>query len=229
MGPQAGLNRWGGQAWRRSDGEGTGTRRGPAALDADADGGTHGPLCGGGSSALAKEQAERLLAERRASLEEARAKEKVAAEAARLQAAEAARMQQLQEEQRRRAEADAAAAADMLRRTSQAVAEAEAAEAARLEKERMELVARTSPEELRRAQELHAHQSAVAAAGFGTAQAAAGAQQLLAQGLQPPTSGSGAPQRDDDTDRIMSMSPAELAEWDREAQRDPMAEGHCPW
>ncbi len=198
-GNHAGSNRWGGTAWRRYErAEG-----GPGTVD---------------RAPSERERAGSPIGDQRATLEAARASEREAEQAAQVQAAEAARMHQLQEEQRRRADIEAAAAAETLRRTRQAVAEAEAAEAARLEKERMALVARTSPEELRRAQEMHAQQSAIAAAGFGSALAAAGAQQLQAQGNHQPAAV-------DDTDRIMSMSPEELAA----AQCDSMAQGHCPW
>ncbi len=221
-GPRAGDNRWGGQVWRKQCGGPTcaadGTNAGTGDVVGEAGNGARVPS----SSLHAKEQAQKLL-EQKAILLAAQTKEREAAEAARVQAMEALRVQQVQQEQQRQAAADAAAAADALRLAQRAMAEAEAHEAARQEKERQELVARTAPEELRRAQELHAQQTAIAAAGFGTAQAAAGAELLRAAvpSAQLQTSGGA----DDDAARIMDMSPEELAE----LQRGSMDVGRCPW
>jgi chemotaxis protein histidine kinase CheA len=221
-GPRVGDNRWGGQAWRKQH-DGPNAAAPGAGWNSVGGGGAVGSSEGAPtSSSLAKEQAERLL-EQRANLLAAQAKEREAAEAARVQSAEVARLQQLQQEQQRQAMADAAAAAEALRQAQQAMAEAEAQEAARQERERQALVARTSPEELRRAQELHAQQAAIAAAGFGTAQAAAGAEML--QAAAPLAQVQGAGGFNDDAEHIMGMSPEELAE----AQRGSMDVGQCPW
>ncbi len=214
-GPRAGDNRWGGQVWRKQGGDQTCTTRGLGGGSAD-DGGTTGASSSTQlSSKHAKEQAEKLLA--------AQSREREAAEAAKLHAEEALRLQQAQQEQQRRAATDAAAAAEALRQAQRAMAEAEAQEAARQELERQALVARTDPEELRRAQELHAQQTAIAAAGFGTAQAVAGAG--LLQAAAPRNQALGGSGVDDDAARIMEMSPEELAE----IQRGSMDVGRCPW
>ncbi len=221
-GPRAGDSRWGGQAWCKQQ-DGPGVAAPGASWNSAGGGGAAGSLEGApASSATAKEQAEKLL-EQRANLLAAQAKEREAAEAARVQSAEVARLQQLQQEQQRQAMADAAAAAEALRQAQRAMAEAEAQEAARQEMERQALVARTSPEELRRAQVLHAQQAAIAAAGFGTAQAAAGAEML--QAAAPPAQAQGTGGIGDDAEHIMGMSPEELAE----AQRGSMDVGQCPW
>ncbi len=214
-GPRTGDNRWGGHVWKKQRDDQTCTVRGLSDSTAD-DGGTTGASSSTQLSSLhAKEQAAKLLA--------AQAKEREAAEAVKLQAEEALRLQQVQQEQQRQATADAAAAAEALRQAQRAMAEAEAQEAARQELERRALVARTDPEELRRAQELHAQQSAIAAAGFGTAQAVAEAGLLQAAAPRNQTHGDGG--MDEDAARIMEMSPEELAE----LQRGSMDVGRCPW
>ncbi len=146
-----------------------------------------------------------------------------AVEDARAQAAEALRLQQQHAEQQQRVVAEAAAAAEAVRRAQRAVAEAEAVETARLEREKADIVARTSPEELRRAQQLYAQQSAIAAAGFGTPQAAAAAEML--QAAAPAGASAGGGGDEDGTDLLMRMSPEELADM----QRGTMDAGQCPW
>ncbi len=203
VGPQPGSNRWGGREWRRLE---------PMALAGAA---TDGQLAHG-SSAHAKEQAARMLADQRANLEAAQVRERASAEAARLQAEELARTQQLQEEQQRRAEADARAAAETLRVARQAVAEAEALEAARLEQERMLLVARTSPEDLRRAQEVHAQQAALIQQ---QQQHHAQQQHQHQTGAAPLGPVAGATTGiDADAERLMAMSDEELQRWNEETQ-----------
>ncbi len=221
-GPRVGDNRWGGQVWRKQRDGPTCAANGTGADPGDVVGEAGTRACVSSSSLHAKEQAQKLL-EQKAILLAAQTKEREAAEAAKVQALEALRVQQVQQEQQRQAAADAAAAADALRVAQQAMAEAEAQEAARQEMERQALVARTSPEELRRAQELHAQQAAIAAAGFGTAQAVAGAG--LLQAAVPSTQLQGVGNMDDDAARIMDMSPEELAE----QQRGSMDVGRCPW
>ncbi len=221
-GPKVGDNRWGGQAWRKHRDDPTCVANGVIGSPGDEGGATGASSCTPSSSWRAKEQAAKLL-EQRANLLAAQTREREAAEAAKMQAAEALRLQQAQQEQQRQAMADAAAAADARRQAQQAMAEAEAQEAARQEMERQALVARTSPEELRRVQELHAQQTAIAAAGFGTAQAVAGAG--LLQATVPCTQLQDDGGMDDDAARIMDMSPEELAE----QQRGSMDVGSCPW
>ncbi len=203
VGPQPGSNRWGGREWRRQE---------PMAPTGAEDSGQ----AAHGSSAHAKAQAAKMLADQRANLEAAQMRERVSAEAARLQAEELARTQQLQEEQRRRAEADARAAAETLRIAKQAVAEAEAAEAARLEQEKMLLVARTSPEDLRRAQEVHAQQTALIQQ---QQQRHAQQQHQHQTGAAPSGPEAGAITGiDADAERLMAMSDEELQRWNEEAQ-----------
>ncbi len=221
-GPRAGDNRWGGQVWRKQREGQTGVADGVSGGLGNVDGEAGTSASVSWSSARAKVQAQKLL-EQRANLLVAQTRERAAAEAAKSQAAEALRLQQVQQEQQRQAVADAAAAAEALRQAQQAMAEAEAQEAARQELERQALVARTSPEELRRAQELHAQQAAIAAAGFGTPQAVAGAG--LLQAATPSVQPQGERTMDDDAARIMDMSPEELAE----LQQGSMDVGRCPW
>ncbi len=205
VGPQPGSNRWGGREWKRQE------STAPAGAAADVQ---HV----NGSSAHAKEQAAKMLAEQRAHLEAAQARERASAEAARVQAEELARTQQLQADQQRRAEADARAAAETLRVARQAVAEAEAAEAARLEQEKLLLVARSSPEDLRRAQEVHAQQAAIIQLQQQQQQQVQQQHQLQAgpapsELLAGTTSGI-----DADAERLMAMSEEELQRWNEEAQ-----------
>ncbi len=204
IGPRPGSSSWGGREWRRQD------RVAPSGAAACAQ--TGGATV---SSSQAKEQAEKLLAEQRASLEAAQARERQSAEEARVQAAEAARIQQLQMAQQQRAEADAREAAETVRRAQQAVAEAEAAEAARLEEERRLLVARSLPEDLRRAQEVHAQQTAIIQQ---QQQQMAMQQQGMLQG-QLDSQRAGERGVDADAERLMQMSDEELERWNAEAQQ----------
>jgi hypothetical protein len=207
VGPQSGTNRWGGREWRKVE------PTAPTSAAADAR-----YACD--SSMAAKEQASKLLADQRARLEAAQARERSSAEAARAHEDELARLQQMQVEQRRRAEADAqaaAAAAETLRATRQAVAEAEAAEAARLEQEKLLLISRTLPEDLQRAQEVHAQQAIIIQ------------QQQHQQLLQQQQIGAGATAAevrgdastgiDADAERLMAMSEDELRRWHEDTQQ----------
>ncbi len=169
------------------------------------------------TSAQAKEQAAKLLADQRVHLESAQARERASAEAARLQAEEVVRTRQLQAEQQQRADADARAAAETLRLAKQAVAEAEAAEAARLEQERLLLVARTSPEDLRRAQEVHAQQAAIIQQQ--QQQHALQHQQLQGQGDLSGTHAASTSGIDADAEKLMAMSDEELQRWNEETQQ----------
>ncbi len=206
VGPQSGSNRWGGREWRKVDSP----VPAPAAADAQR---AHG------SSMHAKEQAAKLLAEQRAQLEAAQERERSSAEKARVQAEELARAQQVQVEHQRRAEADAKAAAETLRIARQAVAEAEAAEAARLEQEKQLLISRALPEDLQRAQEVHAQQAILIQQQ----------QQQQQQFLQQQQLGAGAAAAkpfaetstgiDADADRLMAMSEDELRRWHEESQQ----------
>ncbi len=199
LGPQPGSTRWGGREWRKQEDADARLDRGLAMGTAPPNGAAADAANVQGSSALAKEQAAAQLAEHHRALE-------------------VARMQQLQAEQQRRAEADARAAAETIRRAKQAVADAEAAEAARLEHERLQLVARTSPEDLRRAQEVHAQQAALIQQQLQQQHAI---QQHQVQGgetqLEP--QGDSARGVDADAERLMAMSVEELHQWNDEAQR----------
>jgi hypothetical protein len=128
------------------------------------------------------------------------------AEAARAHQEEAERMQRMQLAQQQQAAADAAAAAETVKRAQDAVARAEAEEAQRLARERQEAAARMSPEERRRAEELYAQQWAIAAAGFGTDQAAQGA------GLVHQAAAAVGDGGCDDVGDIMAMSPEQWHE-----------------
>ncbi len=204
VGPRPGSRKWGGGQWKKQDDD--------MPNDDAACVPAGGTLV---SSSQAKVQAERLLAEQRTALEAAQAKEKLSVEEARLQAAEAARLQQLQLAQQQRAEAEAREAAETVRRAQRAVAEAEAAESARLEEERRQLVARALPEDLRRAQEMHAQQTAII---NQQQQQLALQQQGLLQG-QTEVQRSGERGVDADAERLMAMSDDELERWNAEAQQ----------
>ncbi len=95
------------------------------------------------------------------------------------------------------------------------MAEAEAAESARLEEERRQLVARALPEDLRRAQEMHAQQTAII---NQQQQQLALQQQGLLQG-QTEVQRSGERGVDADAERLMAMSDDELERWNAEAQQ----------
>jgi hypothetical protein len=153
-----------------------------------------------GSSVRAKELAVAQIAEHQRTLDAAWAQ------------------QQLQAEHQLRAEADAKAAAETVRRAQQAVAEAEAAEAARQEQERLQLIARSSPEDLRRAQEVHAQQAALIQQQLQQQHAL---QQHQVQGAEAQLD----PQRDGargvdaDAEKLMAMSVEDFHQWNDEAQR----------
>ncbi len=202
-------DKWGGQAWKKQRSGDDASAVPPTAL-----GGSGAPAAG--SAVAAKEAALSQLAERQQQLELARTREREASEAARAQQAEADRLQQAQRAHQQRAEADATAAAETVRMAQDAVARAEAEEAQRLARDKQEAAARLSPEERRRAEELHAQQAAIAAAGFGTEQAAQGASLL-----QQAASAAGAGGSDEVGD-IMSMSPEE---WRDSLPVDASAQG----
>ncbi len=202
-------DKWGGQAWKKQrDDDGA-----PAIPPATLGGGI---VPAAGSAAAAKEAALSHLAARQHQLQLAQAREKEAADAARARQAEAERMQQAQLAQQQQAAAAAAAAAETVKQAQEAVAKAEAEEAQRLARDKQEAAARLSPEERRRAEELFAQQSAIAAVGFGTDLAVQGAgalhQAVAAAG------GSG----HDDVGDIMSMS---AEQWHDSLPVDASAQG----
>ncbi len=200
LGPQPGSTRWGGGQWRRHEAAEEHRAEGPAGGTPSPNGATVDAPLAQGSSMRAKELAAAQIAEHQRTLEAARAQ------------------RQLQEAQQQRAEADARAAAETVRRAQQAVAEAEAAEAARQEQERLQLIARSSPEDLRRAQEVHAQQTALIQQQLQ--------QQQVLQQQQPQGSGAqlvpqcDAPRGvDADAEKLMAMSAEELQQWNEDAQR----------
>ncbi len=205
---RAAADKWGGQAWRKQRNDNDASTVPPTALGG-------GAVPAAGSAAAAKEAALSQLAARQQQLELAQAKEKEATDAARAQQAEADRLQQVQLAQQQRAAAEAAAAAETVRLAQDAVARAEAEEAQRFARDKQEAAARMSPEERRRAEELHAQQSAIAAAGFGTDQAAQGAA-LLHQAAAASADGT------DDVGDIMAMSPEQ---WYESLPVDASAQG----
>ncbi len=99
-----------------------------------------------------------------------------------------------------------------------AMEQAAAARAADEQRQREQLIANMSPEELARAADLHAQQAAVAAAAFGT-QAASQIAGLVHQAhARQVASASHCDDEAAEVDRLMAMSPEELAQHDREQQ-----------
>ncbi len=186
-------DKWGGPAWKK-------TRQVDAEVASRSPVAASGGSAPASSSAGAKEEAQRQLAAHQAQLAEAQAREKAAVEEARARQEQAAREHQLQLAQQQRAAADAAEAAETVRRAQEAVARAEAEEAERIAREKQEAVARLSPADRRMAEDLHAQQAVIAAAGFGTQQAVQGVC-LVRQAAAGTGGGAG-----DDVDDIMAMS-----------------------
>ncbi len=225
--PAAGLDKWGGPAWKRQ----------AVAHDSDTrPGGADLNMGTPSTSERACEEARRLMEQRRQQgLAAAGATpaaptppandrgdgsdEQAAATAAAMADAEAAAARAREEETERQRQQE-------IQRQREEVARAEAAEAERAERERQELLAKLTPEELRRAAELHQQQSAIAAAGFGTQQAAQGAG-LVHQGTMHQVANDATSRGlEADADELMAMSPEELAVWNRGAQE---ATGAVPW
>ncbi len=204
---------WGTKAWQRQESVKTGVV---------ADGG--GQASGGGQpSAGAAEEARRLLQQhqQQAAAEEERARAAAAAIAAEANA-EAERQRQLAAHRQQQHE-------EALRQQREAIKRAEETAAAEQERQRLALLANTPPEELKRMAALHAQQAAIQAAGFGTQQASEGAG-LVHQGhaheLAAVATARGI---DADAEKLMAMSPEQLADWDREQQGYGADHGACPW
>ncbi len=219
-GPDRSDGKWGGPAWKKqavvSDGASQQGAAGPGGRDA-------------ATSLQAAEDARRELEEgqRRAAMAAGAAATAAGAQgnggagaAVQDVNAEAERQRQ-EEEQRLQAQRQ-----ETLRRQQEEVARAQAAEAEREARERHELLAKLSPEELRRAAEMHNQQAAIAAAGFGTQQAAHGAGIVHQQQVHQVVHGAAARGVEADADALMGMSAEELAEWDRNAQE---SSGQVPW
>ncbi len=200
LGPQSGSTRWGGGQWRKQETDAARRAEGPARGTTSPNGAATDAPPAQGSSVRAKELAVAQIAEHQRTLDAAWAQ------------------QQLQAEHQLRAEADAKAAAETVRRAQQAVAEAEAAEAARQEQERLQLIARSSPEDLRRAQEVHAQQAALIQQQLQQQHAL---QQHQVQGAeaQLDPQGDGARGLDADAEKLMAMSVEDFHQWNDEAQR----------
>ncbi len=107
---------------------------------------------------------------------------------------------------------------DEMHRHQAELEKAAAARAAEDARQREELVARMSPQELARAAELHAQQSAVGAAAFGT-QAASQMAGLVHQAHARQVAAAVHSEEDEEEiNRLMAMSPEELARHDQEQQ-----------
>ncbi len=152
--------------------------------------------------AAAQQQTQRVLQQ-----------QQLQADAQRQQEEEVQRQQRMQRQQ------------EELQRHQAAVEQAAAARAAEEARQRAELVASLTPEELARVAELHAQHAAVGSHVFGTAEASHMAG--LVQQSQTPTPAEGTwddAEMQREADRIMEMSPEELAAWDR-GQQDMSAAG----
>ncbi len=113
-----------------------------------------------------------------------------------------------------------------LQRHQAAMERAAAERAAEEAKQREALVSRMSPAELARAAEVHAQQQAVAAHAFGSlsaAQVAGLVHQAHVENVVHEAAREGAQA---DHDYLMSLSPEDLAQWERDRQGDS---GAVPW
>ncbi len=112
-------------------------------------------------------------------------------------------------------------------RKHQAALERAAAERAEVEaKQRDDLVASMSPAELARAAEVYAQQQAVAAHAFGSMSASHVAGLVHQAHVESVVQEAAAEGAAADTDYLMSLSPEELAQWERDRQGDS---GAVPW
>ncbi len=113
-----------------------------------------------------------------------------------------------------------------LQRHQAAMEQAAAQRAAEEARQREDLVSRMSPAELARAAEVHAQQQAVAAHAFGTlsaSQVAGLVHQAHVENVVQEAAREGAQA---DHDYLMSLSPEDLAQWERDRQGDS---GAVPW
>ncbi len=128
--------------------------------------------------------------------------------------------QQLQQEEQQRLQREQRQREEMAKH-QEAVQRAAAERAAQEAREREELIAKLSPAELARAAEVHAQQAAVAAHTFGTAAAnhmAGLVHQAHAHHVAQATTGGDEGVDEDEINRLMEMSPEELAQHDRDLQ-----------
>ncbi len=107
---------------------------------------------------------------------------------------------------------------DELLRHQAELEKAAAARAADDARQREELVARMSPQELARAAELHAQQAAVGAAAFGTAAASHMAGLVHQAHARQVAAAEHSEEDEEEINRLMAMSPEELARHDQEQQ-----------
>ncbi len=133
------------------------------------------------------------------------------------------RQRQEEEEQRNRREQQQKLE---LQRHQEAMEQAAAQRAADEARQREDLVSRMSPAELARAAEMHAQQQAVAAHAFGTlsaSQVAGLVHQAHVENVVQEAAREGALA---DQEYLMSLSPEDLAQWERDRQGES---GAVPW
>jgi hypothetical protein len=134
--------------------------------------------------------------------------------------------QQLQEEEQER-QRRAQLQQDELQRHQAATQRAAEARAAEEAKQRQALIDSMSPEELARAAELHAQQAAVGMQTFGTQSAGQAAGLVFQQHVRGVARAAAEEGDQADVDLLMSMSPEQVAEWDR--NRHNTEHGGVPW
>ncbi len=221
-GPDRADGKWGGPAWKR---------QAVASLEASKPeaGGCSEPTPTSSLQAAARAREQLEAAQQQAALAAGTAVQATGAQdgggatAAAAARGDGAGAEQRHQEEERRVQEQRQ---ETMRRQQEEIARARAAEAEREAREKQELLAKLSPEELRRAAELHNQQAAIAAAGFGTHQAAQGASIVHQQQVQQVAQGAAANGIEADADALMGMSAEELAEWGRDAQQ---SSGQVPW
>jgi hypothetical protein len=113
-----------------------------------------------------------------------------------------------------------------MQRHQAALEQAAVQRAAEEARQREDLISRMSPAELARAAEVHAQQQAVAAHAFGTlsaSQVAGLVHQAHVEDVAQEAAREGAQA---DHDYLMSLSPEDLAQWERDRQGES---GAVPW
>ncbi len=133
------------------------------------------------------------------------------------------RQQQQMDEQRRQQEEEMRARRlqqqhEELRRHQAALQQAAEARAAEETRQREALIASMSPQELARAAELHAQQSAVGSQVFGTQAAGHLADMVHQAHVRGLADGAADAGERAEVDHLMSLSPEELARWDQDCQ-----------
>ncbi len=133
--------------------------------------------------------------------------------------------QQRQEEEEQRSRREQQQRLEMQRHQA-ALEQAAVQRAAEEARQREDLISRMSPAELARAAEVHAQQQAVAAHAFGTlsaSQVAGLVHQAHVENVAQEAAREGAQA---DHDYLMSLSPEDLAQWERDRQGES---GAVPW